>query len=338
MKNTIKSWYIRLLEKDKKNFFELLFYSFLYLASLLYGAVVNLRNFFYDKGLAPAHKTHAKVISIGNLSWAGSGKTTLAMHLYDKLSSRYKVAVLRRGYGNDEAGLYRERGIKFYSSPNRAGLAGKLAAEYDVFILDDGFQHRKLARNLDIVVMAAREFRRKMRLIPADIFRENIRSLARASILILNYRDELKDLLKIKQVLQNRFPQLKIYFASYRFKGFCDMQGKQIDTSLLKNRKIAAMTATGYPQGFFNKLQGLSLNVAQKVTYPDHYELNREEFIALQERLKNDAILDLVITHKDKYHIPQDCTSLNVYVMEIEMQIEEEEGFLSQIKGVFTQN
>lgn len=330
----VKQWYLKLLEKEKKNLPEKLFSFFLYVLSLIYGFIGGLRNFFYDRGVFPSFRAEKKIISIGNLSWGGCGKTTLAIYLYDKLSPKFKPAVLRRGYGDDEGQMMKEREVKFYSALNRKSLVKEFSGQFDLFILDDGFQYRKLKRDLDIVVMTAREFRKKVRLIPAYFFRENLSALKRADILIINYKNEMSQVDKIQQNLKARFPRLKIYFANYRFKKITDLENNEYDSAFFKNKKLAALSAIGYPEGFFNNLKNLNLNVAHKITYPDHYSLTPDEFIALQENLEKEDISDIIITRKDKYHIPRPAAKLNVYVMDIEIQIEEEEKFLADVENI----
>jgi tetraacyldisaccharide 4'-kinase len=319
---SIKKWYICFLQKNKKNFIELILYLLLYLLSLLYATIVYLRNFLYNSGALASTKVAAKVISVGNLSWGGSGKTTLAVYLYNKLSPAHKIAVLRRGYGSDEAKLMAEKGIKFYSSKNRVNLA-KTLSDIEIFILDDGFQYRKLAYDINIVIMAAYELRGEIRLVPSGIFRERISSLCRADILVINHADEIKPFANIKNDIQKKFPHLKIYLAKYIPCKITDQNGNIIDAIFLKDRKIAALTAIGYPQGFFNKLKEMNLNPLKEIVYPDHYEFTKDEFIELQEALKKENILDIVISRKDKYHLPLPSAQLNIYTLDIKLEIED---------------
>jgi len=327
----LKKWYVDFIEKDKKNIFENIFYSFLYILSYIYGALVGLRNFLYDKNIIPSYSCDAKVISIGNLSWAGSGKTPLSIWLYERLFSKYKVAILRRGYGNDENKMLLEATANVFSLPDRYKLVKKLESSFDIFILDDGFQFRRLKKTINIVIRGAREFKKKHRLIPVYFFREPLTSLNRADILILNYKNEIEEPLKIKKSILDNFPHLAVYFCQYRFRRFLDLENNEFDASQLRQRKLACFCAIGYPQGFFNLLKNLDLEVGRQIIYPDHYELSVREFNFLQDDLLKNGIKDLVITHKDKYHLPLAICKLNIFIMEVELVIEEEEAFLQEI-------
>ena len=328
----LKQWYLNFLEKDKRNTVESLFYFLLCFLSWIYGAAVLLRNFLYQKKIISSFTSQAKVISIGNLSWSGSGKTSLSIWLYERLLSKYKPAVLRRGYGSDEGKLLKERVGNVFSAPSRSKLAKKLESTFNLFILDDGFQHRGLNRDVDVVIMSSRDFRRKYRLIPAYFFREPLIALKRADILLLNYKEEMKDKEALKKEILKIVPGLGIYFSQYVSKGFFDLAGNKFKTDFLNGKRLGAIAAIGYPQGFFNKLAELNLNLVQKIVYPDHYELSTFEFRRLEDDLIKKGINDLVITHKDKYHLPSIKSRLNIFILEVELEIEDETRFLKEIE------
>ncbi|MDD4182945.1 MAG: tetraacyldisaccharide 4'-kinase [Candidatus Omnitrophica bacterium] len=329
----LNEWYINFLEKEKRNIIEKIIYFFFFLLSLIYGAIVTGRNFLYNSGIFKTYKCRASVISIGNLSWGGSGKTTLSYFLYQKFMPQLKVAVLRRGYGLDERKLFEERKVQVFTSINRVKLTNRLSDKFDLFILDDGFQYRKLYRNINILVMGARELKRKHRLIPADFFREPLIALRRADILIINHKNELNNIGELTANLQSKFNHLSIYTAEYQFNRIIDMKNKEMNLGAIKEKKLAALTGIGYPRGFFNKLEELGIKVCRKITYPDHYDLTTDDFNSLQENLLKEGIHDVIITEKDKYHLPDADSKINFYILEIEMKIAEEQRFLDDLTG-----
>jgi len=327
-----KQWYVSFLEKDKKNALEQIFYSILCFLSVIYKSVVITRNFFYDKQILKSYHPKSKVISIGNISWAGSGKTSLSLWLYEKLAPSHKTAILRRGYGSDEGKLISETTKDVFSSIDRVSLIKDLQSSFDVFILDDGFQYRKLKPNVNIVIMGAREFKRKHRLIPAYFFREPLESLKRADILLLNYKEEFDDMVKVKASIRNFAPNLKIYTCSYKPSKFLDLDGREMPFESLATRRFAAFAAIGYPKGFFNKLKEAGLTPSEEIIYPDHHELTEKELKSLEEDLFSKGIGDLVITSKDKYHLPMYQTKLNIVVMNVEVKIDDEDIFLINVR------
>ncbi|MDD5195962.1 MAG: tetraacyldisaccharide 4'-kinase [Candidatus Omnitrophica bacterium] len=332
MKNSLRRWYVNFLENEKRNFFEQLFFYLLLLLSFIYGAVVHLRNFLYNSGIKKSHSASGKVISVGNISWGGCGKTTFARYLYHKLQKYGRVAILRRGYGLDEGALLKESDISVYSGPNRISLAQSLKGNFDFFILDDGFQHRALLRDVDIVIMTGREFNLPQRLIPASIFREPLSSLKRADILIVNYKEEILDSTDLREKLQRLFTNLKIYFSSYKITRFCDLNNNPVTLEKLKEEKAAVFTAIGYPGGFLNLLKKYGITATRQFIYPDHYELTEDEFRQIAGILENDGIRTILITHKDKFHLPPDALGrFNVIITEIEIEIENETDLLKTI-------
>jgi len=352
----ITEWYLKFLEKDKKTFFEVLIHIVFYLFSLVYGGIVFLRNFCYDKKIAFTYSPKAKVISIGNLAWSGSGKTSFSIWLYKYLSLNLKTAILRRGYGIDEGELLRSQVKNVFEAKDRAKLAEEFDPAFEVFILDDGFQHRRLLRNLDIVIMGSREFKRKHNLIPAYFFREPLSSLARANIVIINYSDELKDLSVIKQGILKVAPKVKIYFSHYQVKRFSTGDGKDVCLSELKEKKIAAFCAIGYPQGFFNKLKETGLNLSKQIIYPDHYQLAEQDLDCISKSLQKENINYLLITAKDRYRFlnSADCVkrktqndlgcdnknkilnlrNINIVIVDVELEIDKEDDLKKQIKSL----
>jgi len=333
----LKQSYIKFIERKKQGLPEVIFYCFLILLSYIYWVVVALRNFFYAKGILKSYQAKAKVISIGNISWAGSGKTSLTIWLEKRLSSQYKVAILRRGWGQDEELLLKENTDSVYSNPNRRSLAQELSGQYELFILDDGFQYRRLKPDLNIVLMGAREFKGKFRLIPAYFFREPLNSLGRADMIIVNYSNQLADRSEIIAKIKQFSPRADLYFSQYKVKRFLDLESNSFEQSSFKDKKIAAFTAIGYPQGFFSKIKELGLNLAREITYPDHHQLSQAEYNQIEEDLLSVGIEDLIITAKDRYHLPADKGwRLKIIVMEVELQIENETRFLSEIKAKLT--
>jgi len=330
----LKRNYLSLIEKEERNFFESALYILLYLLSFFYHLIIFLRNFLYDKKILPIYISSKKIISVGGLSWAGSGKTTFALWFYKKLSKKFKIAVLRRGYGEDENRLFEEEGTNIFWHPNRINLVKKLEKKIDIFILDDGFQYRRLKRDLDIVIIGPQDFKNRKRLIPASFLREPFSSLKRVDLLVLNYKNRIKPLEEIKKEFLSSFPHLKIYFASYKLKKFVKLNDKNVEEDYFKERRVAALTAIGYPEGLFEMLKEHIPHLEFKIKFPDHYCLKEEEFISLKNYLLSREIKDLIITHKDKFHLPAvafNC-DLNIFITKIEVEIEGERSLLKNIE------
>jgi len=220
------------------------FGSFLFAVSLLYGSIVRTREFFYQKKIFKSRKLPCKVISVGNLTVGGTGKTPMTIHLARRLSCQgYKTAVISRGYGgrseksaaivsdgqqillqSDEAGdepFMIARNLKHIPvivGQNRV-KAGWLAIEKfapDVIVLDDAFQHLKLVRDIDLVLLDYRRPYGNNHLLPRGTLREPISALARADAFILTRCDAVpgEDQAALKKIIGNR-PVFKTVHIPY---------------------------------------------------------------------------------------------------------------------------
>ena len=118
----LKNWYVNFISKGKRNLFEELLYLFLVLLSHIFSLGVAIRNLAYDKNIFFSYRSRSYVISIGNLSWSGSGKTPLAILLNEKLKEKHSTAILRRGYGDDEMKLLEKYSRNVFSNKNRVAL------------------------------------------------------------------------------------------------------------------------------------------------------------------------------------------------------------------------
>lgn len=334
----LKINYLHFLKRKKKFFdFPLLF--FLYILSLFYYLIVFLKNFFYDSGLITEESFPKKIISVGNLSWGGSGKTPLAIYLYEKLSQNKKVAILRRGYGEDENFLFKERGLNFYSHPDRLKQI-KAHPEVDIFILDDGFQYRKLKKDIEIVLIKLTQFNYPLWVIPFSIFREPFSSLKRADILIINRGSQLNsdERAKIVVRIKRKFSHLKTYFLSYKFFCFKNFKGEIIKKQDIARKRVAALCAIAEGEDFINLLKCEGIIPEKEFIYPDHYLFSVSDMKTIFSELERAKIKDIVITSKDKFKVDSFNNlykkKFNFYILEIDLVIENEDNFLKDIYSV----
>jgi tetraacyldisaccharide 4'-kinase len=331
MKNKIKMSYIRFVEEDKHSFLGKILYPFLYCLSLIYRFFIEIRNFIYDKRITKSYNPEASfLIGVGNISWAGTGKTPFCLWLYKRLNIKFKTGILRRGYGKDEKKLIKKECDSVFSSPDRLGLVKSLEKDYDLLILDDNFQYRKLKKDLEVVIMGQREFNRRVDLIPASFFREPFKNIKRADILIVNYKENA-DRNRIKRMVYKVAPSLKVYFANYQIKGLENLEEKRYDLNFLKDKKIAAFAAIGYPQGFFDLLKKTGAILEKEIRYPDHYSLSGQEYASLEKELYELGIGTLVITGKDKYHLPEGQKKIDIFILDVRLEIEEKEKMIKNI-------
>lgn len=275
----------------------------------LYAAALGAKNAAFARGWVKAQRLRNPVISVGNLSVGGSGKTPLTIRLAELLREQgIAVDVLSRGYGrrSDRVGrvnpegsaeefgdepllMARPAGIPVYVGASRFA-AGRLAEEElpgrGVHLLDDGFQHRKLARDVDIVVLHRSDFAE--RLLPAGRLREPVSSLERAQILVL--REEDGDL---EAEVRGRGLRQPIWWMERR-----------VEAPALG--RVAAFCAIARPEEFFAGLRALGLAVAVTRSWRDHHAYSVADLTALVEALRAQQGAAFVTTEKDWVRLSAD--------------------------------
>ncbi|MBN1396420.1 MAG: tetraacyldisaccharide 4'-kinase [Bacteroidetes bacterium] len=298
--------------------------------SLLFRFGVAVRNWFFDIGLIKAVKIGKPVISVGNISAGGVGKTPLVEMLVEKISSGRKIAVVSRGYGRkssgmiiagdgngshapvketgDESGQITSKfpGVIVIADEKRVrGALKAVELGADVIILDDGFQHRYLHRDLDIVVMTAEEILKGDLLLPAGNRREPIGSLKRADHLVISRCDDVKQYESasqeiLKQVSCAAANEGKITGLQVKIKSFKRaFDNENIDITQFAGKKVVAVSGIGSPDSFKSSLIKVGLSIAEHLLFPDHHWFSDEDIrniVNTREKTNADFV---VTTEKD---------------------------------------
>ena len=327
--------YLEFIEHPGSTFWAKVLFCGLRGCSYLYGAGINLINLLYDKKILKTYTCQKPVISVGNISWGGTGKSTLILKIYAFLKDNVKTAILRRGYGGDEEAMLKRVTPDVYSHKDRAFQAFKLQDQFNCFLLDDGFQYRRLNRKLNIVVMTARELKHTFYLIPAYIFRERMESLRRADCIVVNYKSQIADTNLAAQALQ-KYSRAPIFFTDYVITGIVDRAGRNFLPEEINAVKSAAITAIGYPQGFFLKLKECGVSVDQEIIFPDHHEFSAHEVEAISISLVKKSITHIIITAKDKNRFRVFAQKFKVLIVQIDMKIDD--AFFGLIKSALNIN
>lgn len=284
----------------------------LWLASWPYGLGVRLRNLAYARGWKRRHRAAVPVVSVGNLSVGGTGKTPMTEFIarYYRTLER-QVCILSRGYGaeagpNDEALVLEENlpDVPHLQGADRAALAETAVEELEseLLILDDGFQHRRLHRDLDIVLLDATDPWGGGHLLPRGLLREPPSSLKRADAIVLTRCDQVEanSLAKIRERLRRLAPNQPVAESTHQPQALVNAAGATESLDVLKQRSVAGFCGIGNPEAFRRTLTDLGSSVVDFRSYPDHHPYTREDVKALRERAKtlpDDALV--VTTQKD---------------------------------------
>jgi tetraacyldisaccharide 4'-kinase len=277
----------------------------------------GLRNRLYDRGVLPLQRAPIPVISVGNLTVGGSGKTPFSAWLVRELRARgQQPALVAHGYGRDETELHRRWNpdCPVLAEEDRAYAAWKAAKMgASVVVLDDGFQHRRLARDLDILLIASSTPSR-VRLLPRGPFRENLMAVQRAGVVVLTQkgRTDSPEEMSIRLQPFSRMPLLR---ASFVHDGWTDIEG--LSTSGPEGEYVA-VCGIGDPAGFERTLMEATGRYGEVVTFPDHHDYNWGDVVELQARAGGRT---LVTTEKDavKLHaFRNDLPGLRVLRLRVE--------------------
>jgi tetraacyldisaccharide 4'-kinase len=310
--------------------------------AFLYGSYVRLRAWLYARGWLKQERLKGMVISIGNLTIGGTGKTPMVIWLAQKLLAQGKrVAILSRGYRSangtsDEIELMRERfqeRVAFGVGKNRLVQGRRLEAqqEIDVFLLDDGFQHLQLARDIDIVLLDASREMGKERLLPAGRLREPLSALNRANLVVFTRTENAPGAREAIQRL-GKFP---VFAAETRLLGFrlFGGGGTPFPAGSIGAGPFFAFCGIGNPEAFFRDLESWHVPVAGSRKFRDHHRYVPKD-IALLERAASQANAKAFLTtEKDEQNLAGLAfSSQPVYVSMIDLELIPEGEFLAAIE------
>jgi len=315
--------------------------------SWLYLLIVKTRNFFYERGILKSKKLPCSVISIGNIVAGGTGKTPAAITIAKKLTDyRMRIAVMSRGYRSKTGKEYAcvSDGEKLLLSPEEAGDEAHLLAcslpgvfvvigknrylagleafrrwQVDVIVLDDGFQHRRLARDLDIVTVdASRPYGTNM-FLPSGTLREPKSSLKRADLILLTRVDQTGDVNNIHAQLKKYAPNVPIIESIHAPRSLRRIGSQSfLDLSFLANKNVLAVCGIAHPESFLKTLQSLNVKSTTLLDFFDHNDYVYEDFkLISQAALKTDLV---VTTEKDEQKLLA-LSGMPIFVLSVELKL-----------------
>ncbi len=317
--------------------------------SLFYRSCVNLKNLMYDRGILEQTKLPCKVISIGNITVGGTGKTPTVIMLVKSLKEKgYRPAVLSRGYGGkakcavnvvsdgekilmgeNEAGdepiliARAARGIPVLTGPERTRTAAFAIENLkaNVLILDDAFQHRRIFRDIDIVILNRELPFGNGFLLPRGPLREPTRALTRAHFVI--WRDSARN---------GRYPKYQEHgIGSFRPVLSVCLRPKDIiraDTEkaypleFMKGKKVCAFAGIASPEAFRRTVESLGWTVTSFIDFPDHYPYTEADISYIQKRCADSSADVIITTEKDGVRLTHFPAFLkDVFLLRVEMEM-----------------
>jgi tetraacyldisaccharide 4'-kinase len=288
-------------------------------AELAFGVGVAVRNGAYDTGAFRAHDLSVPVLSVGNLVVGGTGKTPVASWLAKELESAgRRPAILARGYGRDEVELHRRwtPDVPVHTDRDRVRAGARAIDDgADVLILDDGFQHRRLARDLDLVLIAA-EQPFPGRLLPAGPYRETAEALRRAhAVLITRKVRDATGAQALASGLEKAFPELLVGTLHLAPSGWQDLEGGD---RCAPEGGLLAVTSVARPDVFERLVADTTGTHPACLAFPDHHEFSSRDVDMIRRRAAGRAI---VTTEKDAVKLARFADSLGpAYVLALSVR------------------
>ena len=347
-------------DKNKKSIPAKLFLGVLYSFSLIYRSLVNFQLNLYKWGIAKQVKLDCFVISIGNITVGGTGKTPTAKLLARYIRDLgYKVAILNRGYRakwKGEVGIV-SHGNQVFMSADQAGdeayllarslpdipvligtdrtITGKYAVDnfnVDVVILDDGYQHWQLKRDLNILLVDAINIFGNGHMLPRGTLREPLNHLNRADVCLLTKVDQAsKSACKeIRDTLAKYNDHALVVESTHKPLGFVEIgnlfsrkPNEILSVDMMKGHKVIAMSAIGNPASFEQTLNDIGAVITESLRFPDHHDYTEEEIRDVMHQAEEQGAEAIIITDKDAVKIPETllCKKrpIPIYIISIEV-------------------
>lgn len=332
--------------------------------SYLYEFGVCCKLYMYESGLKKREKLNCCVISIGNITVGGTGKTPTAQKMAAIVKSMgYRVVILNRGYrshwgkelgvvsdGNkifmtayeagDEAYLMAKTlpGIPVIIGKNRA-VTGRYAVEKlnaEVIIMDDGYQHWQLERDLDVVLVDTLNMFGNGCVLPRGTLREPLHNLARGDLFLLTKTDQSSKLsrMQLRNTIAKYNGKAQVVESIHHPKNFVEIADwyKGISENIrdleeLKGKDVMVFSAIGNPSSFEQTLSSIGLNILEAVRYPDHHDYGMLEMQYINERASSLKAVAMIATAKDAVKIPTEfiysAREIPLYILNMDICITE---------------
>jgi tetraacyldisaccharide 4'-kinase len=324
--NMNQDFYHRLVSGQKKGCFAALLKMLLTALAQIYSIIITLRNLMYNTKILKTHHKEAIIISIGNITTGGTGKTPLAVWLCNLLLERkINSAILTRGYKTTKSSKHSKVGAgevsfqnyfdepailseecpnsKIVVNPDRVAGAAEAISKFAarVLIMDDGFQHRRLTRNLDIITIDSTLPFGYGKILPAGLLREPINSLKRADAVVITRCDQTtaSELDKIENKLQAINPDMVIARSAHAVVGIKAVDGNIIEIKNIKGKKIFAFCGIGNPNTFLNTIKSLGTELAGSKIHNDHHRYTQACLADIYKQAGDEKVDLILTTQKD---------------------------------------
>lgn len=320
---------------------------------------MDLRNLLYDRDVLKSYELGARTISVGNLTTGGTGKTPLVALIAEMLiDAGESVCILTRGYGRKkpksrvlvsdgtnilaDAETGGDEPVELahkldgkaiiVADPDRVAAAKWVRDRYQIttFILDDGFQHRRARRDLDIVCIDATNPCGNGRILPAGTLRESFVGLRRADAIVITRIEQVADTNELEKSLKGRNADAPIFKAESKISGLVPIEefhANRQRTQKTSQGKLAAFTGIGNPDNFYTSLKGENYDLVATVSFPDHHRFTQSDICRIEEKARMAGAIALVTTAKDAVKLTNLQLEIPCHVVLVETAIDDPDSF-----------
>jgi tetraacyldisaccharide 4'-kinase len=355
----VREYFYNLATDKEKSVLNIPIKVILFILSLIYALVVRMAIFVNS---FKAYRLNCKVISVGNITLGGTGKTTLVEFISRYLKKQgHKVAILSRGYkrritdyglritdyetmGDEPSMLFKNLGnIPVIVDANRIRAAGKAIKEYgvDTVILDDAFQQWRIIKDLEIVAIDATNPFGNRYLLPRGILREPLSSLKRADIFILTKVNLGQNLKETKNLLSQVNPSAPIFAAKHKPMGFYEFYKSRelLKPDTLKGKTVTLFSGIGDPDSFEKLIVGLGMTIGLSFRFFDHHNYTKEDLERIIHASGDKNINTLITTEKDAVRLDNlqfSLSDVRILSLRIELEIEDEQRFYNRLHQLYS--
>ncbi len=351
----------RFLYRKEKSIGQRMLLFPLYLLSLPYGGAVFARSIFYSVGLLKTRTLPCPVISIGNVTVGGTGKTPLVMALAKGLMEKgISVAILSRGYkgkkasepvvsdgktiflspeeSGDEPFLMAKacQGVPVLIGKNRYANGGIALQQFGVkgLLLDDGYQHLSLYRNINILLIDSYTGFGDYTLLPRGILREPLSHLRRTDLFLLTKAENPQTVQSLERKIHEIHPSSHVFHSHYEPVSLVSPDDGEEELNVLRGIKILALSGVADPGYFSSMLRRCGAGIVGEAVFPDHHFYTAEDLSSLEEKSKR--VDCIVTTEKDMVKLKQlNIRHLPIRALRVKVKIWEEQDFYQRVMKVF---
>jgi tetraacyldisaccharide 4'-kinase len=325
---------------------------------LIYGLIIRLMIFFQR---LVQIRLDCKVISVGNITVGGTGKTTVVEYICRHLrESGHKVAIVTRGYKRntapyvpgavsyenmgDEAYMLSKNltGVPVIVDADRARGARKAVREFkvDTVVFDDGFQQWKIKKDLEIVTIDAANPFGNYHMLPRGILREPLSSLKRADLFILTKANLVPGIPSVGEVLSRITPATRVFVAEHAATGLYDLYvpDARFGMDYLSGKTVGIFCGIGSPDSFKKLVSASGAQVAASFIFPDHHRYTPDDMLRMYNECAKKDIAVMITTEKDVPRVravsPRAVQEL--MVLKIELRLKDEKGFIDRLLKLYS--